>query len=233
MPFFYYFDSYYMLLVVPAFIFTLIAQAKVNSTYSRYSAYASRSGKTAFQVCREILDKNGLQHIAIGHVAGKLTDHYDPKNNIINLSDSTINSTSIAAIGVAAHEAGHACQYADDYFAIKLRSAIVPVTQFACRLAPFLLMAGILFSWGILVDIGIIFFGASVVFQLITLPVEFNASRRALATLEGMGTMNTEELQGTKKVLDSAALTYVAGLALALASFLRVLLLFGGRRRND
>ncbi len=232
MPFFF-IDQYYLLLVLPALIFTMIAQAKVNSTYQKYSSIGSRSGKTASQVCREILDRNGLHHIAIGHVAGNLTDHYDPKNNIINLSDSTYNSTSVAAIGVAAHEAGHACQYADNYFPIQLRSAIIPVTQFACRFAPFLLLGGLLFNWGILIDIGIIFFGASVIFQLITLPVEYNASNRALEALGSMAILETSELPHTKKVLNAAALTYVAALALALASFLRVLMLFGGRRRRD
>lgn len=232
MPFFY-IDQYYLLLVLPALIFTMIAQAKVNSTYRTYSGVASRSGKTAYQVCREILDRNGLQHIAIGHVAGNLTDHYDPKNNIINLSDSVYNSTSVAAIGIAAHEAGHACQYADSYFPIQLRAAIIPVTQFACRFAPFLLLGGVLFNWGILIDIGIIFFGASVIFQLITLPVEYNASNRAMETLGSMAILETGELSQTKKVLNAAALTYVAALALALASFLRVLMLFGGRRRRD
>ena len=232
MPFFY-IDQYYLFLVIPALIFTMIAQAKVSSTYQKYSQVASRSGKTAYQVCREILDRNGLQHIAIGHVSGKLTDHYDPKNNIINLSDSTYNSTSVAAIGVAAHEAGHACQYADNYFPIQLRSAIIPITQFACKFAPFLLLGGILFNGGILIDIGILFFGASVIFQLITLPVEYNASNRAMETLGSMAILETGELAQTKKVLNAAALTYVAALALALASFLRVLMLFGGRRRRD
>lgn len=234
MPYFpmFYIDKYYLFLVIPAFIFTIIAQAKVKSTYNNYAKYYARCGETASQVCRRILDDNGLHNIAIGRVSGELTDHYDPKNNIINLSDSTYDSTSIAAIGVAAHEAGHACQHADEYFPIKLRMAIIPVTNFASTAAPWLLIAGLIFSFQFLIDIGIIFFGASVIFQLVTLPVEYNASSRALKTLQAEGIMDGEELAGTKKVLNAAAITYLAALCLAVASFLRVVLLFGNRRRR-
>ncbi len=233
MPFpMFFIDKYYIFLVIPAFIFTLIAQAKVKSTYNKYAQYYARCGETAAQACRRILDDNGLSHIAIGRVSGELTDHYDPKKQVINLSDSTYDSTSIAAIGVAAHEAGHACQHAEDYFPIKLRMAIIPITNIASTAAPWLLIAGLIFSFDLLVDIGVLFFGASVIFQLVTLPVEYNASSRALRTLEREGIMSGDELTGTKKVLNAAALTYLAALCLAVASFLRILLLFGNRRRR-
>jgi len=241
MPFM--FDSYYFILIIPALIFTLIAQAKVNSTYKKYAQVQARCGKTASQVCREILNSNGLTDVAIGHVAGNLTDHYDPKTNTINLSDTTYDSTSVAAIGVAAHEAGHACQYGESYFPVKLRTAIVPATRFASMAAPWILIIGVFLGYGArgygsstlgntLIDFAIILFGLAVVFQLVTLPVEYNASHRALKTLSHNGILMEDEVQDTKQVLNAAALTYVAALAAALASFLRIILLFGGNRRR-
>lgn len=241
MPFM--FDSYYFILIIPALIFTIIAQSKVNSTYKKYAQVYARCGKTAAQVCREILDSNGLRDVAIGHVSGNLTDHYDPKNNVINLSDTTYDSTSVAAIGVAAHEAGHACQYSENYFPVKVRTAIVPATRFASMAAPWILILGVILGYGargygssslgdVFIDLAIILFGVAVLFQLVTLPVEYNASNRALKTLANNGIMMTDEIAETKQVLNAAALTYVAALASALASFLRIILLFGGNRRK-
>lgn len=225
----FYFDIWYLYLILPAALLAMYAQVKINSTYSKYSKVASRRGVTGAEVARRILDQNGLQSVQIGHVAGNLTDHYDPRTQVVNLSDSVYNSTSVAAIGVAAHETGHAVQHAVGYAPIRIRNAIVPVVNIGSTLSIPLFLLGFLFSIGILADIGIILFSFAVLFQLVTLPVEFNASRRAIATLESGYILEDEELGGAKKVLGAAAMTYVASAAMALAQLLRLILIRGDR----
>lgn len=214
-------------------IISMWAQIKVNSTYKKYSKVYSRAGMTAEVAVRKILDSNGLFNVGITRVPGELTDHYDPRSNTIALSDSVYGSTSVAAIGVAAHEAGHAIQHAVGYGPIKLRTALVPVTNFGSRLAMPLFIIGLLLANQPLAYAGIILFSLTVVFQLVTLPTEFNASRRAVKALGGYGYMNDEELKGTKKVLSAAAMTYLAALFVALASLLRLIIIAGGGRRRD
>ena len=226
-------DWPYIVLVVPMLIVSLWAQIKVKTTYQKYSTVHSRSGMTAEVAVRKILDSNGLFNVGITRVPGELTDHYDPRTNTIALSDSVYGSTSVAAIGVAAHEAGHAIQHAVGYGPIKLRTALVPVTNIGSRLSMPLFIIGILLANEYLAYAGIILFSLTVVFQLVTLPTEFNASRRAVKALGGYGYMNDDELKGTKKVLSAAAMTYLAALFVALASLLRLLLIVSGGRRRD
>ena len=229
----YYFASnyYYFILVLPMVVFSFIASAKVNSAFNKYSKIASMRGITGAQAANEILRFYGINNVAIEHVSGKLTDHYDPKANVIRLSDKVYNSTSVAAIGVACHEAGHAAQYAEGYFPVKLRSVIYPACSIGSKLGFPLAIAGLIFSFDFLVTLGIAFFGLAVFFQIVTLHVEFNASRRAVSVIDGTGILGTEELRGVKKVLTAAALTYVASLAVSLANLLRLVLLTN-RRRN-
>ena len=226
-----YFDWTYIVLVLPAMFFAMWASANVNSTYKKYAKVISRSGYTANDVVRRILDANGLHHVRIEHIAGNLTDHYDPKANVIRLSDATDGSKSAAAIGVAAHEAGHAVQYATGYGPIKLRMALVPVCNIGSNLAMPLFLIGIILSIYPLCYIGIIAFALATLFQLVTLPVEFNASGRALAILENAG-MSNEDLDASKKVLKAAALTYIASLAASLANLLRLIIIVNGRSRD-
>jgi Zn-dependent membrane protease YugP len=232
-----YFDWTYVVLVLPCIIFSLIASSSVNSTFKKYSQQFSRRGITGAQAAERVLRANGVTGVQITRVAGNLTDHYDPKSNVIRLSDSVYGSTSTAAIGVACHEAGHAVQYAQSYAPIKLRAAIIPVTNLGSKLAMPLILIGLLLyafesvSYGF-VYLGIACFGLSLVFQLITLPVEFNASRRAIHAIEDGELLTTEEQRGARKTLTAAAMTYVAATAVALAQLLRLLVLFG-RRRND
>lgn len=227
----FYFDVYYLYFIVPALLITIWAQINLKSTYAKYGQIFNREGMTGADAARLILDRNGLQHIRIEHVSGNLTDHYSPKENVIRLSDSTYHVSSIGAVGVAAHECGHAIQYDTGYLPIKLRNAIIPVTQIGSRLAWPLFALGLLFQRGVLLDIGIILFASVTVFQLITLPVEFNASRRAMATLESSSMLQNDELQGARKVLTAAAMTYVAALATSLANLLRMIAL--RNRHND
>ena len=234
----FYIDPLYLILVLPAILFAMWANSKVNSTYNYYSAIKSTRGITAEEACRNVLNANGISDVTIGRVAGDLTDHYDPSNKVINLSDSVYGSTSVASIGVACHEAGHAIQHAKGYTPIKIRRAIVPVTQITSSLAMPLVLAGLIFSrygsnmiW--LAYIGLIGFFMSAVFQLITLPTEFDASKRALAAIDSAGYLTEEELEGSKKVLNAAALTYVAALAISLMSLLRMVLLVTGRDSRD
>lgn len=230
---FYGIDRYYLLLVVPAILFSMIAQAKVNLAFSRYSGVRTRRGITGADAARAVLQINGVSDVRIERVSGQLTDHYDPRTNVIRLSESVYDADSIAAVGVAAHEAGHAVQYAYGYFPIRVRSAIVPVTQFGSSLSMPLIFAGLIFNAAALIKIGLLFFFFAVVFQLVTLPVEFNASNRAIDAIAATRILTEDELPGAQKTLSAAALTYVAALLVALAQFLRLLLLFGGRRRND
>jgi Zn-dependent membrane protease YugP len=229
LPYFY-FDSYYLFLVVPALLIAMWAQFNVQSAFHKYNRISNSRGLTADQAARQILDDNGLYQVSIERVPGKLSDHYDPKANVIRLSDSTYGSMSVGAIGVAAHEAGHAVQYATGYFPIKIRSVLIPITQIGSSIAIPLAIFGIVFSFYPLVTIGILLFCAVVLFQLITLPVEFNASRRALKTLDESHMLEGEELTGAKRVLRAAALTYVAGLLVAVANLVRLIALSNRRR---
>ncbi len=223
-------DKYYLLLVVPALLISLWAQMKVKTTFSKYEKVLSRRGMSADSAVRRILDANGLQNVRIERISGHLTDHFDPRTNVVRLSDSVYGSSSVASIGVAAHEAGHAVQHAVGYLPIKLRAAVLPVANFGSRISVPLIILGIVLSYGILIDIGIILFSAAVAFQLITLPVEFNASRRAILVLEN-GFLDTEEVKGAKSVLTSAALTYVAAALTSVAQLLRLVLISKNRRR--
>ena len=228
---FYYFDPLYLYLVLPALLLALFAQFKVQSTFNRYSQVYSGSRMTGAQAARAILDRNGLYDVRIEHVSGKLSDHYDPRTNVIRLSSSVYDSPTIAAVGVAAHEAGHAVQYAVGYGPIRLRSALIPVTQVGSQFGIVLLFLGIILSFEPLFLVGIVLFGATTVFQLVTLPVEYNASHRAIETIESGHLLDDEELVGAKKVLSAAALTYVAALLTSVVQLLRFILLFAGR--ND
>ncbi len=238
--FYYGFDMTYLVLVLPCVIFSLWASAKVNSTFKKYSNQLSRRRITGAEAARRVLKANDVHDVRIERVSGNLTDHYDPKANVIRLSDSVYDSISTAAIGVACHEAGHAVQYAANYAPIKLRAAIIPITNIGSKLAMPLILLGLLltfmedFSY-FFVYLGIACFGLSLVFQLITLPVEFNASRRAMAAIQDSELLTSEEQRGARKTLTAAAMTYVAATAVALAQLLRLILIFGGRgrRRND
>lgn len=238
MPYYYYgFDWTYVYLVLPCLILSLWASAHVNSTFRRYSKQHSLRGITGADAAARVLAANGVRGVRIERVSGNLTDHYAPTSNVIRLSDSVYGSTSTAAIGVACHEAGHAVQYAQQYAPIKLRAAIIPVTNFGSRLAMPLILIGLLFSSlgelsNFFIYLGIACFGLSLVFQLVTLPVEFNASRRALAAIEQGGILTDEERSGARKTLTAAALTYVAATAVSLAQLLRLLTLFGNRNRR-
>lgn len=231
-----YFDWYYLILVVPAMIFSLIASASVNSTYKKYSRQIAGRGLTGAQAARMVLDANGLRGVPIERVSGELTDHYDPKSNVIRLSDSVYSSPSTAAVGVACHEVGHAIQYATGYGPIKLRMAIIPLTNIGSRLSVPLIIIGIILGgvsdlFYYVAYAGIFFFALVVLFQLVTLPVEFNASKRALATIENGGILSRgEELAGAQKVLRAAAMTYVAALAVSISQLLRFIMLVGRRR---
>ena len=238
--FYYYgFDWTYLILVLPCIILSLIASASVNSTFKKYSSQVSARGITGAQAAQRVLSSNGVAGVRIERVSGNLTDHFDPKTNVIRLSDSVYDNTSTAAIGVACHEAGHAVQYAQNYFPIQIRAAIIPLTNFGSKLAMPLILIGILFSTlgafsTTLVQLGIACFGLSFVFQLITLPVEFNASRRAMRAIKDTNLLTHDEQEGAKKTLTAAAMTYVAAAAVALAQLLRLILLFGNRgRRRD
>lgn len=224
------FDSTYLIYVIIPVIISIWASSRVNSTFRKYSKYSNERGLSASQVTRMILDNGGLSNVAIERVAGELTDHYDPRTNTIRLSESVYSSTSVAAIGVAAHEAGHAFQHAKGYFPIKVRNSLVPVANLASRLAIPLILLGFFMELGGLVSGAIILYSAVVLFSLITLPVEFDASRRALRVLDEYGILTNEENGAAKKVLGAAAMTYVASMLVALGSFLRVLALFGRRR---
>jgi Zn-dependent membrane protease YugP len=219
-----------IIILIPALIFSLIAQLMVKGAFSKYSGVRNSRGYTGADAARAILDRNGLSYIRIEHINGELTDHYDPGANVIRLSDSVYNNDSVAAVGVAAHEAGHAVQYAEGYGPIKVRSAIIPITQFGSNLSTPLVIFGIIFSSNVLITAGILLFCTVVLFQAITLPVEFNASGRALKVLREEHFLDDDEMKGAKSVLTAAALTYVAAMFSALASLARLLLI---RNRNN
>lgn len=232
------FDWTYLILVLPAMLFAMAASAGVNSTYAKYSKQYSSKNITGAQAARLVLDKNGLQNIPIEMISGKLTDHYDPTANVIRLSADVYSGTSTASIGVACHEVGHAIQHAVGYTPIKIRSAIVPITNIGSKLAIPLIIGGILLSslgkiFVMLAYIGIIAYSLTMIFQLVTLPTEFNASSRALATIKSYNILTSEELKGAKKVLSAAAMTYVAALAVAVAQLLRLVIMVNGRNRRN
>lgn len=238
MPYSYYywgFDPTYFLVLIGAVI-CMVASWRVKSTFNKYSGYRSMSGMTGAQAAERILHAAGIYDVTIQHVSGNLTDNYHPGKKTLNLSDSVYNSTSVAAIGVAAHEVGHAIQHQQGYVPLSLRSAIVPVANIGSTIAWPLILFGLLFtreSGSFFINLGIICFSFAVIFQLVTLPVEFNASSRAMEMLSSQGILSQEELPYTKKVLSAAALTYVASAASAILQLLRLVLLFGGRRRDD
>lgn len=232
---FYYFDPTYFLVLIGAII-CMIASANVKSTYKRYSQMRSMTGMTGAQVAERLLRNAGIHDVSVGHVSGELSDHYNPATKVVNLSDAVYGSASVAAIGVAAHECGHAIQHAKGYAPLKFRTWFVPVANFGSKLAWPLILIGLFItteSSQLIINAGIILFSFAVIFQLVTLPVEFNASSRALVLLEQQGILSDQELPYTKKVLSAAALTYVASAASAILQLLRIIMLFGGRRRND
>ena len=230
-----YIDYTYIMYVLPAVFFAMWASSKVNSTFRKYSSQYSMRNMTGRDAARAVLDANGLYDVRIERVSGNLTDHFDPRSNVIRLSDSVYGSASTAAVGVAAHEAGHAIQYAQGYTPLKIRNAIIPLTNIGSRMSTPLILLGLLFSsMGrsaiTIAYIGVACFALSVVFQLVTLPTEFDASHRAVAAIENCGLLTSEEVGSTKKVLSAAAMTYVAALAVAITQFLRLLNIV---QRND
>ncbi len=226
-------DPTYILIIIAAII-SLIAQFLVSSTFSKYSRVGSARGISGAQAAEMILRNQGIYDVTIRRVSGKLTDHYNPGNKTLNLSDSVYDSTSVAAVGVAAHECGHAIQHAKGYAPLSIRSALVPVANIGSQLSWVFIMLGVVLSFNqMMITIGIIMFSAAVLFQLVTLPVEFNASSRALRELEGNGILDRNETGQSRKVLVAAALTYVASAATAILQLLRLIILFGGRRRDD
>ena len=230
--FYYGLDWTYFLVIIGA-IFSIAASAKVNSTFNKYKRIRSTSGMTGAEAAERILHQNGIYDVGIEHIGGNLTDHYDPRSKILRLSDATYSSTSVAAIGVAAHECGHAIQHKEEYGPLKLRTAIVPAANIGSRLGIPIILLGILLGGNyLLVQIGIWVFSLAVLFQIVTLPVEFNASKRALAMVEQYGILGRNEVEHTKKVLSAAAMTYVAAAAASILQLLRLVLLFG-RRRDD
>ena len=232
---YYYWDPTYILVVIGAVI-CMIASARVKGTFNKYSQLRSMSGMNGAQVAQRVLQAAGIYDVQVRHVSGSLTDHYDPRTKTVNLSDPVYNATSVAALGVAAHECGHAIQHAKSYAPLSIRSALVPIANFGSMLAWPVILIGLLFntrSSGLIIDIGILLFSAAVLFQLVTLPVEFDTSRRALVMLRTQGILADDELRYTRRVLKSAALTYVASAAAAILQLLRIILITNGRRRDD
>ena len=229
MPFYY--DPYYILVIIGVII-SMIASARVSGTFRKFDQVRSRTGMTGAEAAKRLLQAQGIYDVSVQRDSGELTDHYDPRDKVLRLSDSTFASTSVAAIGVAGHECGHAMQHAENYMPLTLRSALVPVANFGSRFSMLLIIAG-LFLGQFLVEAGILLFCAVVLFQIVTLPVEFNASSRALRLLGDNGILYDEEVGMTKKVLRAAALTYVASVLASILQLLRLVLLYGGRNRRD
>ncbi len=227
----YYFDPTYVLIIIGVLL-SMGASAKLNATYGRYSSVASRCGMTGPGSTADFTVP-GIYDVTVRHVSGRLTDHYDPRSKTVNLSDTVYGSTSIAAIGVAAHECGHAIQDARDYVPLRLRAALVPVANFGSQISWLLIILGIVLGGTGLINLGILMFSLAVLFQIVTLPVEYNASHRAVALLDSIGILEGREVGQTRQVLNAAALTYVAAAAASLLQLLRLMLLFGNRRRND
>ena len=233
MPYFFGIDITYIIFIIPALLFGIWAQISVQSAFSKYSRVPSARGYTGAEVAKLLLEQNGIYDVTIRHISGSLTDNFNPREKTLNLSDDVYNSTSVAAIGVAAHETGHAIQHAVGYRPIKWRAAIIPLTPLGSWAYFPIILLGIVLSSQTLVNVGILLFPTIALFQLVTLPVEFNASNRAIATLENNGILYGNEITGAKAVLRAAALTYVAALVSSLAQLLRLLVIFGGRRNND
>lgn len=232
---FYYFDYTYFLFMLPAFIISLYAQIKVNSTFDKYSKVKNSSGLTGADAAYRVLAQNDVKNVSIEHISGNLNDHFDPQTNVIRLSDSVYSSNSVAAVGVAAHEAGHAVQHANNYAPMTFRKVLVPISNIGSTLSMPLIFIGLLLpvQYDFIVNLGIAIFSLAVLFQLVTLPVEFDASRRAIATLEQGGSLYGEELDGAKKVLSAAAMTYLAATFSAVMSLFRLIFIAGNRRSDD
>lgn len=233
--FYYYYDRTYILVLIGV-VLSLLASAKVKSTFARYSKVRSYSGMTGREAAEQILHRNGIYDVQVIHVAGNLTDHYDPRNKTLALSDPVYNSTSVAAIGVVAHECGHAVQHDVGYLPLSIRGALVPVANFGSTLSWPLILIGLFINGqmsAVLINLGILLFTAAVLFQIVTLPVEFNASHRAVKALGTTGMLREDEVKGVRSVLTAAALTYVASAAAMILQLLRLLILTGGRRGND
>ncbi|HOP99260.1 MAG TPA: zinc metallopeptidase [Acetivibrio clariflavus] len=230
MGYYYGIDVYYLILVLPAFIFSLYAQFKVKGTFSKYSRVGNSRSMTGADIARMILDRNGLYDVKVEAYPGDLTDHYDPRTRVVRLSRSVYNSTSVSAVGVAAHETGHAIQHKEGYGPLGLRSSLVPIANIGSSIGPTMAIIGLIFGMPFLIKLGIILFGAAVLFYIVTLPVEFNASSRAIRTLEDTGIFNYNEIDHAKKVLRAAAMTYVASAAVAVANLLRLILITSNRR---
>lgn len=232
---FYYFDYTYFLFMIPAFIVSLYAQIKVDSTFKKYSNIKNTRGLTGAEAAKKVLIQNEITDVKIEYIPGNLNDHFDPRTNIIRLSGPVYDSTSVAAVGVAAHEAGHAVQYANGYTPMKIRKFLVPITNIGSTLSIPLIFIGLILpvQYDFIVNIGIALFSLAVLFQLVTLPVEFDASKRAIETLEQTDTLYGEELEGAKKVLKAAAMTYLAATFTAIMSLMRLILITGNRRGND
>lgn len=232
---YFYYDNTYILILI-GMVICMIASWNVKSTFKKYSSVRSLTNMTGAEAAKRLLHAAGINDVQVGRVSGELSDHYDPSRKMLNLSDSVYDSSSVAAIGVAAHETGHAIQHAQGYFPLNLRSWFVPVANFGSKLAWPLILIGLIInsqSSQMIINAGIFLFSFALIFQLITLPVEFNASKRAVVLLEQQGILNAQELPYTKKVLGAAALTYVASVASSVLQLLRLIMLFGGRRRND
>lgn len=229
----YYIDNTYILIII-GILLSLLASAKLKMTFSKYSRVGNARGITGAQAAEQLLRAEGIYDVRVEHIAGNLTDHYSPQEKVLRLSDSVYNKTSVAAVGVAAHECGHAMQHRDEYAPLKIRGSLVPAVNIGAQLSWPLIFIGLVLSGAqVLIQAGIILFSLTVLFQLVTLPVEFNASRRALVSLERHGILQTQEVKSTRKVLSAAALTYVAAAAASILQLLRLLLLFGGRRNDD
>lgn len=220
-----------MIILIPGLLLAMYAQAKVSSTYNRYKKITSHSGYTGAQFARKMLNDNGLYDVTITQISGRMSDHYDPRANQVRLSAEVYNGTSIASLGIAAHEVGHAVQHATNYFPLTVRNLVVPVTNFSSSIYMLFIFIGIIMNSFSMIQFGIMLFAVIVIFQVITLPVEFNASRRAIATLGGDGVLDAEELSGAKRVLGAAAMTYVAAMVTAVLQLLQLLMVFGGN--ND
>lgn len=231
MPLFY-IDYWYIVLVIPVLILSMIIQAVMKSTYKKYSGVPVRSGLTGADMAGRVLRENGVFNVKIDRISGELSDHYDPKSGVIRLSDGVYSGRSVAALGVACHEAGHAVQHSQSYAPLTLRNSIAPAVSFCSGISWFVLIIGLVMQFPLMIQIGIILFASAALFQFITLPVELNASRRAIAALRRSGSLSEEELSGAKKVLTAAAMTYVAALAASVASLIRVILLSKGNRRR-
>ncbi len=229
MPYFY-FDYYYLILVVPALMLAIWAQVQVKTTYRKYSRVPNSRGMTGAYAAQAVLNFYGITDVRIERVSGNLTDHYDPRSKVIRLSDGVYNSSTVAAIGIACHEAGHAAQHAENYAPIKIRNAIIPVCNIGSTIGIPLALIGWIFSFSILIYVGLGLYAAVFIFQVATLPVEFNASRRAVKVIDETQLLRDDEIGGAKKVLAAAAMTYVASMIVSLANLLRLLLRFSNRR---